>query len=70
MASDAPRISDLMRNSVLELFPHFYDQRQTASSAVHIAHLDMQLIEDRTYFVHEVGDEIVACGGWGRRNKF
>jgi GNAT superfamily N-acetyltransferase len=69
MASDAPRISDLMRNSVLELFPHFYDQRQTASSAVHIAHLDMQLIEDRTYFVHEVGDEIVACGGWSRRNK-
>jgi GNAT superfamily N-acetyltransferase len=69
MASDAPRISDLMRTSVLELFPHFYDQRQTASSAVHIAHLDMQLIEDRTYFVHEVDDEIVACGGWSRRNK-
>ncbi len=69
MASDAPRISDLMRTSVLELFPHFYDKLQTASSAVHIAHLDMQLIEDRTYFVHEVGNEIVACGGWSRRNK-
>jgi GNAT superfamily N-acetyltransferase len=69
VAADAPRISELMRVSVLELFPHFYDQRQTASAAVHIAHLDMQLIEDGTYFVHEVGEEIVACGGWSRRNK-
>ncbi len=69
LASDAPRVSDLMRASVLELFPHFYDQRQTASAAVHIAHLDMKLIEDGTYFVHEAGGEIVACGGWSRRNK-
>jgi GNAT superfamily N-acetyltransferase len=67
--SDAPRISALMRTSVVELFPSFYDQRQTASAAVHIAHLDMQLIEDRTYFVHEAEAEIVACGGWSRRNK-
>jgi GNAT superfamily N-acetyltransferase len=69
LASDAPRISELMRASVLELFPHFYDQQQAASAAVHIAHLDMQLIEDGTYFVHEAGDEIVACGGWSRRAK-
>lgn len=68
LPSDAPRVSELMRTSVLDLFPNFYDQRQTAS-AVHIAHLDMQLIEDQTYFVHEAGDEIVACGGWSRRNK-
>ena len=58
-----------MRASVLDLFPAFYDQRQTASAAMHIAHLDMQLIEDGTYFVHTDGDEIVACGGWSRRNK-
>jgi GNAT superfamily N-acetyltransferase len=69
LASDAPRISELMRVSVLELFPHFYDQQQSASAAVHIAHLDIQLIDDGTYFVHEGGDEIVACGGWSRRNK-
>ena len=67
--SDAAGISELMRTSVLELFPRFYDQQQTASAAVHIAHLDMQLINDGTYFVHEAVDEIVACGGWSRRNK-
>jgi GNAT superfamily N-acetyltransferase len=58
-----------MRISVLELFPRFYDEQQTASAAVHIAHLDMQLIEDGTYFVHEANCEVVACGGWSRRNK-
>jgi GNAT superfamily N-acetyltransferase len=66
---DAPRIADLMRASVLELFPRFYDDRQTASAAVHIAHIDLQLIEDGTYYVEEADGEIVACGGWSRRNK-
>lgn len=59
----------LMRRSAREHFPRFYDERQTASGAVHIAHLDMRLIEDGTYFVHEAEDEIVACGGWSRRAK-
>ena len=58
-----------MRASVLDLFPRFYDQRQTASAAVHIAHLDTQLIQDGTYLVHEADEEIVACGGWSRRAK-
>ena len=69
VASDAPAITELMRASVLDLFPAFYDARQTASAAVHIAHLDMQLIEDGTYYVHTVDDEVVACGGWSRRSK-
>ena len=58
-----------MRASILSLFPHFYDARQTASAAVYIGQLDSTLIDDGTYFVHEAGDEIVACGGWSRRDK-
>jgi GNAT superfamily N-acetyltransferase len=69
VAGDAPRIAELMRASTLELFPHFYDARQTASAVVHIAHIDLRLIDDGTYFVHEHEDEIVACGGWSRRAK-
>ena len=67
--ADVPRIAGLMRASVLEIFPRSYDARQTASAAVHIAHLDTRLVEDGTYFVHEACGEIVACGGWSRRHK-
>ena len=67
--SDADSISALMKSSVRDLFPRFYDERQTASATDHIADLDMQLIEDGTYFVHEAGDDVVACGGWSRRHK-
>jgi GNAT superfamily N-acetyltransferase len=67
--ADAAEIQALMRDSILALFPSFYDERQTASAAVHIGHLDLQLIEDGTYFVHETQGQIVACGGWSRRNK-
>jgi GNAT superfamily N-acetyltransferase len=66
---DAPRLSELMRASILSLFPHFYDACQTASAAVYIGELDLTLVDDGTYFVHEAGDEIVACGGWSRRDK-
>lgn len=67
--ADAPAIAALMRASVLELFPRYYDERQTASAAVHIAHIDLQLIEDGTYYVAEEDGEIIACGGWSKRNK-
>lgn len=67
--ADAPAIGELMRSSVRALFPRFYDARQTASAVVHVASLDIALIEDGTYYVHEAGGEIVACGGWSRRNR-
>jgi GNAT superfamily N-acetyltransferase len=67
--ADAAQIQDLMRQSARDLFPSFYDERQVASGVIHIAHLDMRLIEDGTYFIHEADGEIVACGGWSRRAK-
>ena len=47
----------------------FYGPEQTASAIRFVAHVDPMLIEDGTYFVLEVGDELVACGGWSRRDK-
>jgi GNAT superfamily N-acetyltransferase len=67
--ADAAAIGELMRASVLSLFPAYYDKTQVASAEVHIAGLDLALIEDGTYYVHEADGEIVACGGWSRRNK-
>src|SRR3954451_19063636 len=56
-----------MEASIRALFPAYYDEQQTASSVVYVGHLDMMLIEDGTYFVHEEDGQIVACGGWRRR---
>jgi GNAT superfamily N-acetyltransferase len=67
--TDVDAISDVMRASVLELFPQFYDERQTASAAVYVAHVDPTLVADGTYFVHDVGGEVVGCGGWSRRGR-
>jgi GNAT superfamily N-acetyltransferase len=62
-------IDALMKASTRETFPLFYDERQTASSVEHIAHVDIQLIVDGTYFVIEEDGDLVACGGWSRRDK-
>jgi GNAT superfamily N-acetyltransferase len=67
--ADIPAIDALMKASTREIFPAFYDLRQTASSVAYIANVDPMLIEDGTYFVLETGGEIVACGGWSRRDK-
>jgi GNAT superfamily N-acetyltransferase len=69
VSADGPAVAELARASVRELFPAYYDAAQTASAAKHITTLDQALIDDRTYYVHEVGGEIVSCGGWSRRNK-
>jgi GNAT superfamily N-acetyltransferase len=66
---DVPAIDAVMKASISKLFPAFYDARQTASSVDHIGHVDGMLIDDGTYFVIEAGGEIVACGGWSRRDK-
>jgi GNAT superfamily N-acetyltransferase len=67
--ADGAAIAELARASVLEVFPAYYDSVETASAAEHITTLDTALIDDGTYYVHEAAGEIVAAGGWSRRNK-
>ena len=69
VAADADAIRALMDASIRALFPRFYDPAHTDSAARYIGELDMALIEDGTYYVHEWDGEIVACGGWSRRNR-
>jgi hypothetical protein len=57
---DLDSIGALMRASVLALFPPYYDERQTASAAVHVAHVDPVLMADGMYFVFVTDGEIVA----------
>jgi GNAT superfamily N-acetyltransferase len=68
--ADADAIEGLMRDSIREIFPAFYDERQTASAVVHVGHLDRMLVDDRTYFViEEDPGDLIACGGWSRRDR-
>jgi len=66
---DEVAIEALMKASTRDLFPRHYSEEQTRSSVDHIAVVDRTLIEDGTYFVIEVAGELVACGGWSRRDK-
>ena len=67
--ADAEEIQALMQASIRAHFPRFYDPRHTESAARYIGELDLALVEDGTYYVHEAGGEIVACGGWSKRNR-
>ncbi len=66
---EADAVDALMKASTRDLFPLFYDAAQTASSLRYVASVDRTPIEDGTYFVVEMNGELVACGGWSRRNK-
>ena len=66
---EADAINALMKASTRDLFPLFYDAEQTASSIRYIASVDRMLISDGTYFVLDLDGELVACGGWSRRDK-
>jgi len=66
---DEASIDALMKASIRDLFPAFYDERQTASSVIHVGHVDPMLIDDGTYFVFEADGELIACGGWSKRAK-
>jgi GNAT superfamily N-acetyltransferase len=62
-------IAALMRRSVLDVFPQFHDDAETAAAARYLTEPDTVLIDDGTYFVHEAAGEVVACGGWSKRDK-
>ena len=62
-------IDALMKESAAALFPLVYNARQSASAIRYVAQVDPILVADRTYFVLESGDDLVACGGWSRRDR-
>jgi GNAT superfamily N-acetyltransferase len=66
---DASTIDALMKASIAGLFPAFHDDAQVRSSIKYIGAVDRMLLEDGTYFVIEDDGDVVACGGWSRRDK-
>jgi GNAT superfamily N-acetyltransferase len=68
-SADAAEVESLMKESAAALFPLYYDEEQTASAVEHVAQVDRALLEDGTYFVIEAGNELIACGGWSKRDR-
>ena len=66
---DAPAIEALMKASGDVLFRRFYDERQAASAVKFVSQIDPMLLADGTYFLLEADGELVACGGWSRRDR-
>jgi GNAT superfamily N-acetyltransferase len=67
--ADEAAVDALMKQSASVLFPRFYDERQAASAVRYVSQADPLLLRDGTYFVLESAGEIVACGGWSRRDR-
>ena len=66
---DGPAIEALMKASGDVLFRRFYDEQQAASAVEFVSQIDPMLLSDGTYFVIEADGELVACGGWSRRDR-
>jgi GNAT superfamily N-acetyltransferase len=63
---DIPALVPLMEAAIGELQKEFLDEAQIESSRA-IMGLDVQLIDDGTYYVVECDGQLAGCGGWSRR---
>lgn len=66
-AADVPAIRALIDASVRGLSEPLYTRQQIDSALRHLFGPDSQLIADGTYYVGDVNGEVIACGGWSRR---
>ena len=67
LMSEVSALEALIAASVRALSVNYYSSEQIESALVHVFGVDTQLIVDGTYFVAELGGQIVGCGGWSKR---
>ena len=60
-------IQRLIAESARRLSREHYDDVQIEAAIATVFGVDTTLIEDGTYFVAEIGEELAGCGGWSRR---
>ena len=65
--ADVPAIRRLIETSVRGLSEPLYSRRQIDSALRYLLGPDSQLVADGTYYLGEVGGDVIACGGWSRR---
>ena len=67
VASDEVAIAALIRASARRLSRNDYNDEEIEAAVSFVYGVDSELIIDGTYFVAEVGVELIGCGGWSRR---
>jgi len=65
--ADVPALHALIEASVRGLQTNDYTPAEIEGALGHALGLDSQLVQDGTYFIAEVGGEMVASGGWSYR---
>src|ERR1700734_2234807 len=65
--ADVPALHALIEASVRGLQANDYTAAEIEGALGHALGLDSQLVMDGTYFIAEVGSEMVASGGWSYR---
>ena len=65
--ADIPAVRRLIEASVRGLSEPLYSRQQVDSALRYLLGPDSQLIADATYYLAEVGGEVIASGGWSRR---
>src|SRR5882757_8324412 len=65
---DIPQLNELIALSVRGLSTAYYTPAQIESAIKYIFGVDTQLIIDGTYYIVEIDNKIVGCGGWSKRN--
>jgi GNAT superfamily N-acetyltransferase len=66
-SEDVPALRVLIERSVRELQAGWYTQEQIDAAASSVFGVDMQLIEDGTYYIAEISGQMAGCGGWSKR---
>lgn len=65
--ADCPEVEALIARSIRRLGASDYTPRQIEAALKGAFGVDTQLIHDGTYYVAQVENRIVGCGGWSRR---
>ena len=65
--ADIPAIERLIALSARGLSREDYSLEQIEAALASALGVDSQLIRDRTYFVADVGADLIGCGGWSWR---
>ncbi len=65
---DVAELQQLIGLSVRGLSTDYYTPAQIESAIKYIFGIDSQLITDGTYYVAEMANIKVGCGGWSKRN--